>query len=85
MNDFHLNHGRYPTEQEGLLILSEKNSGLGTSKPLIKRKLLNDTYGNLYLYELDEDGEPIIRSLGLDGQPGGQGENADFILKPPGQ
>lgn len=78
---FRLDVGRYPTASEGLPALVVKPSGLdrwngpyidGTAAP-------EDPWGRAYVYEArGEGGRPYrIVSLGADGKPGGEGEDAD--------
>jgi len=40
-----------------------------------------DPWGNEYVYQVDSDGTYEILSYGKDGQPGGEGENADISSK----
>jgi general secretion pathway protein G len=42
--------------------------------------MIHDPWGRRYLYELDGEGRPRVRSLGRDGQPGGSGPDADIGL-----
>jgi general secretion pathway protein G len=42
------------------------------------KEIPKDPWGNDYLYMLDK-GEPVIKSLGADGQEGGEGGNSDII------
>jgi general secretion pathway protein G len=83
LDSFRIDNRRYPTQQEGLKALIEKPDGINTwaGPYLSKRQLPKDGWGNDYLYQvpparggLDYD----LFSLGADGQPGGQGENADI-------
>ena len=61
-------HGRYPPEHEGF-------------SALVKAKLLKqapkDPWGHPLVYAL-RDGEPVVISLGADGAPGGDEDNADL-------
>lgn len=67
--------GRYPTPEEGLDVLA-KPSATGAKIKSLPR----DPWGNSYIYAMPGDhGQPyVILSLGADGQPGGDGENADI-------
>jgi general secretion pathway protein G len=70
---------RWPGNDTGLIVLSD---GYATpTKPyyLGPDKLL-DPWGNAYLYVTPgPDGHPYeILTYGADGQPGGEGENADI-------
>ncbi len=84
MELFKLDVGRFPNEQEGLAALVEKPaSASGWNGPYLKeRKVPKDPWGNGYLYKYpDENGDLQIYSLGADGAEGGEGENADVMLR----
>jgi general secretion pathway protein G len=72
---FHHKHGRYPRADEGLHVLLEAES---------IEALPQDPWGNDYVY-LIQDGSPVILSYGEDGEPGGDGIDADIShrLSPP--
>ena len=81
---FKLDVGRFPTEQEGLQALVEKpSSAPGWNGPYLKERTLpKDPWGNDYLYKYpDENGDLQVYSLGADGTEGGEGENADVMLR----
>lgn len=81
---FKLDVGRFPNEQEGLKALVEQPaSASGWNGPYLKeRKVPQDPWGNAYLYKYpDENGDLQIYSLGADGAEGGEGENADVMLR----
>ncbi len=67
--------GRYPTPAEGLAVLTAP----GPTGPKLRR-LPDDPWGRPYLYAVPgEGGRPfVVFSLGADGEPGGEGENADI-------
>jgi general secretion pathway protein G len=81
---FKLDLGRYPTQDEGLQALrtppqsSEADRWKG---PYLKKEIPKDPWGNPYVYTvpcpngIDDYG---IESLGRDGQPGGEGFDADI-------
>ena len=73
---YRLDHGRYPTSQEGLKAL------VGTDpkrQQTYLERLPNDPWGNPYQYlNPGVHGEIDVFSLGSDGQPGGQGNHADI-------
>lgn len=84
MELYKLDVGRFPSEQEGLKALVEKPaSAPGWNGPYLKeRSVPKDPWGNPYLYEYpDENGDLQIYSLGADGAEGGEGENADIMLR----
>lgn len=81
---FKLDVGRYPTTEEGLSALVAKPaSASGWNGPYLKGGLPNDPWGKPYLYKSPaSNGAFEILSLGADGTPGGDGENADIHNKP---
>ncbi|MAI03165.1 MAG: type II secretion system protein GspG [Gammaproteobacteria bacterium] len=80
---FKINQGSYPTQQQGIKSLNEnpgnlKKPGKYPSDGFIN-KLPEDPWGNDYVYIYPgRYGEFDIISYGADGQPGGEGENADI-------
>lgn len=77
---FHLDVGRYPTEEEGLKVLYTKPDNLPAwSGPYLSKPVPKDPWGREYIYKCPgEHGPYDLSSLGGDGQPGGEGENADI-------
>ncbi len=78
---YRLDNQRYPTSEQGLQALVSKP---GTEpvppnwKPSLD-KLPNDPWGRPYQYvNPGVKGEVDVLSLGADGQPGGEGKNADL-------
>nr|VFK57420.1 MAG: general secretion pathway protein G [Candidatus Kentron sp. TUN]VFK65772.1 MAG: general secretion pathway protein G [Candidatus Kentron sp. TUN] len=68
---YRLDNFRYPTTDEGLEVLVAGGKYLS--------RLPKDPWGNEYLYlQPGEYGEVDIYTLGADGQPGGDGFNADI-------
>jgi general secretion pathway protein G len=78
---YRLDNGRYPTSEQGLqALLSKPTSGPlpPNWKPYLE-KLPNDPWGHPYQYlNPGVKGEIDVMSLGADGQPGGEGNNADI-------
>ena len=70
-----IDSGRYPTQEEGLAMLTQP----GVTGAKLK-KLPDDPWGHPYQYVVPgENGQPYaVISTGADGQPGGEGENADL-------
>lgn len=68
---YRLDNMRYPTTEEGLQALVAANQ---------VRRLPNDPWNRPYVYAAPgANGRPFsISTLGADGQPGGDGENADI-------
>lgn len=79
LDSFRLDVGRYPTTEEGLNALREKPSSAEKWQgPYLPKAIPKDPWGHDYVYKCPgEHGEYDIISYGLDGQPGGEGENAD--------
>jgi len=77
---YHLDVGRYPTEEEGLKSLYAKPENLPAwSGPYLDKAVPKDPWGRDYVYKCPgEHGPYDLSSLGADGQPGGEGENADI-------
>ena len=75
---FKVMRGRYPTTEEGLkLLLDEK-----FLKANAEGGKLNDPWGKEYIYLYPGQAHPDafdVKSYGADGQPGGDGENADIV------
>ncbi len=77
---FRLDQGRYPTATEGLKVLAEKpaNATSSTWRSYLER-LPKDPWGRPYNYlNPGANGEVDVFSLGADGQPDGDGVNADI-------
>lgn len=74
-------NGEYPTTEEGLKALRQAPaSAKNWNGPYLKKALPPDPWGNDYIYtapgEHNPDSYDLI-SLGADGQPGGEGKDAD--------
>jgi len=77
---YKLDVGRYPTPEEGLQALVQSPSGVvGWNGPYLKKSEVPlDPWKREYQYKYPgEKGEVDIFSLGQDGSPGGDGEDAD--------
>lgn len=78
---YRLDHQRYPSAEQGLEALVSKPTA-GTVPPNWKPyldKLPNDPWSRPYQYlNPGVRGEIDVFSFGADGQPGGEGENADI-------
>jgi general secretion pathway protein G len=83
VTQFKLDTGRFPTEEEGLKALVEMPTDV-TSYPeggyLKTRQVPKDAWQHEFIYVLNpESGAPFeILSYGADGEPGGEGVNADL-------
>jgi len=83
VQQFKMDTGRYPTEEEGLRTLIEQPTDVSNWQPggyLDTTDLPVDAWGNAFIYELyPESGKPfVIKSLGADGQEGGEGYDTDL-------
>jgi general secretion pathway protein G len=79
---YKLDTGRLPNAQEGLKALVERPGNVsGWNGPYLKKsEMPKDPWGHDYVYVVPgKHGEVDIISLGADGQPGGEGENADIV------
>jgi general secretion pathway protein G len=77
---YHLDVGRYPTEEEGLKSLYAKPESLPAwSGPYLDKAVPKDPWARDYVYKCPgEHGPYDLYSMGADGQPGGDGENVDI-------
>jgi len=88
INEYHMNTGRWPGEDEGLFVLVEPPTD-GSAWPaggyLDTTEIPPDGWGNEFIYELyPESGKPfVIKSLGADAQEGGEGYDADLLSTDP--
>lgn len=79
---YNLDVGQYPTAEQGLGALvtrpqdvePESWDGPYTEKNFVPK----DSWGRDFVYRFDKDGRFLIESLGADGRPGGDGDNADL-------
>jgi general secretion pathway protein G len=82
LNTFKLDNDRYPTTEEGLQALRVAPSDAKNWKgPYSTKEIPNDPWDHPYEYSYPGAGGSdsfAIRSLGADGQPGGDGDNADI-------
>ena len=81
VNAYKLDNRNYPEGESGLRALVENVEDLETWKgPYLQGALPKDPWGNEYVYRCPgEDDRPFeIISYGADGEPGGEGENADI-------
>jgi len=81
---FRIEHHRYPTESEGLRILTgvaPPGSDIDESRlaPIIEGGVPKDPWEREFLYRYPgEHGEYDVYTLGADGEEGGEGVNADI-------
>lgn len=85
LDAYRLDNGRYPTTDQGLEALWEEPTFEPLPRnwrgPYLRRDVPTDPWGNEYIYvspsQLGPFGYDLI-TLGADGQPGGEGEDADI-------
>ena len=77
---YQLDTGSYPPPSAGLSALVQAPPNVENwAGPYLKtRKVPLDPWGHPYLYQLDPNGNYIIKSLGADNREGGDGKNADI-------
>lgn len=78
---YHLEVGRYPSQEAGLLALVEQPAGATRWKgPYLRKSTIpKDPWGNEYIYRFPgQHGAFDLYSLGADGQVGGEGEDAEI-------
>lgn len=82
IQQFRLDVDRYPSTQEGLNGLRQQPSGAsGWHGPYIQKDVPPDPWGQEYVYEYPgQNGKEsfVLFSYGADGQPGGEGDDADI-------
>jgi general secretion pathway protein G len=79
---YKLDTGTYPTTDQGLNALRVKPDNQPQwAGPYLPKDIPLDPWGRAYLYKYpgEHGDEPDILSLGADGQPGGEGNNADIV------
>jgi len=86
VNQFKMDTGRFPTEEEGLMALIEQPSDVEGWQPggyLETTELPKDGWGNDFIYELwPESGKPFaIISFGADREEGGEEGTYDEDLR----
>lgn len=77
---YRLEVGRYPSSEQGLqaLVTAPSDEARWTG-PYLQKKVPDDPWGHPYIYRYPgENNEYDLLSLGKDGQPGGDGENAEI-------
>ncbi len=82
LGSYKLDTGNFPTTDLGLNALRVKPEGVDQwAGPYLPKDVPLDPWGHPYLYKYpgEHGDEPDIISLGADGQPGGEGNNADIV------
>jgi general secretion pathway protein G len=80
LDQYRLDVGRYPSTEQGLAVLVAKPADEPKwAGPYLSKAVPKDPWGNDYQYRSPgEHGEYDLLSLGKDGRPGGEGEDADL-------
>lgn len=77
---YRLEVGHYPTSEQGLQALTAAPTDeTRWAGPYLQKNVPQDPWGRNYVYRSPgENGEFDLLSMGKDGQPGGEGENAEI-------
>ena len=80
LDQYRLDTRHYPTAEQGLdALVSKPANEAGWSGPYLKKAVPNDPWGRQYVYRVPgQKSEFDLFSLGRDGKPGGNGEDADI-------
>ncbi len=82
LGSYKLDTGVFPTTEQGLQALRVKPEGVNNWQgPYVQKDIDNDPWGRPYVYRYpgEHGDEPDILCYGADGQPGGDGINADIV------
>jgi general secretion pathway protein G len=79
---YKLDTGTFPTTEMGLQALMNRPQNVnGWNGPYLQAEVPTDPWGHLYVYRFpgEHGDEPDVVCYGADGQPGGEGLNADIV------
>lgn len=85
LDAYRLDNGTYPTTAQGLAALWTRptiDPPANWRQPYLRKAVPTDPWGRDYLYQSPGIVNPAtydLQSLGADGRPGGEGENADIM------
>lgn len=81
LDQFRLDTGHYPATEQGLASLRAKPGDEAKwGGPYLAKAVPKDPWGHDYVYRSPgEHGEYDLLSMGRDGRPGGEGEDADLV------
>jgi general secretion pathway protein G len=82
LGNYKLDTGSFPATEMGLQALRVKPENVPQwAGPYLTKDVPLDPWGRPYLYKYpgEHGDEPDIISLGADGEPGGEGNNADVV------
>ena len=83
LDSYRLDNGSYPTTEQGLAALRERPTReplpANWRGPYLRKAVPDDPWGRPYLYRVQSPGTGFeLQTLGRDGRPGGEGEDADI-------
>ena len=79
---YKLDTGIFPTTEQGLAALRTKPENVNNWQgPYLQKEIEPDPWGHVYVYKYpgEHGDDPDLISYGADGQPGGDGNNADIV------
>lgn len=82
LGSYKLDTGNYPTTEQGLQALRAKPENVNNWQgPYTDKEITDDPWGHPYVYHFpgEHGDDPDIMCYGADGQPGGDGINADIV------
>jgi general secretion pathway protein G len=82
LGQYKLDTGTYPATEQGLQALRVRPENMPLwAGPYMPQDIPMDPWSRPYLYKYpgDHGDEPDVVSLGSDGQPGGEGNDADIV------
>lgn len=82
LGSYKLDTGMFPTNEQGLKALRERPDGVENwNGPYLQKDIGTDPWLHAYVYRYpgNHGDEPDIISYGGDGQPNGEGFNADIV------
>jgi len=84
LDTYRLDTGRYPTTEQGLNALVARPSDEGKwNGPYLIKAVPPDPWGQAYVYRSpgQDNGDFDLLSMGKDGRPGGEGDDADISFR----
>jgi len=82
LGTYKLDTGLFPTSEQGLQALRVKPAEVNQwAGPYLPQDIPMDPWGHPYMYKYpgEHGDEPDLTCFGADGQPGGEGLNADIV------
>ena len=81
LDEYRSEFGSFPGEDLGLKVLYEQVPGSPENwRKICSEKTLMDPFNKIYDYKFDENGQPVISTMGKDGKAGGTAMDADVVL-----